>query len=245
MRYFLSTYLFGIHKNNTNGGICFFLFILFAEKKDVDAYWLQFSLENISRDNCLDHGTHICTRTHTHTNTRDALQRTTRANKWANDFDFNEPTSRRTEELTNQRRTKLTNRFCISYFYLMAPKWDTQTPLDPRLVCDLCVCCGLCWFLHFGYVRSFGNCCESANCGLHTWGTGTASWSRKIQEGGRERGLLRQPTARKGNSCTNIGPQFNINTQTHIPVCLSVCVRSYQIKSQLFFFLNFINKVCY
>lgn len=116
----------------------FFLFILFAEKKDVDAYWLQFSLENISRDNCLDHGTHRYTRTHT--NTRDALQRTTRANKWANDFDFNEPTSRRTEELTNQRRTKLTNRFCISYFYLMAPKWDTQTPLDPRLVCvSVCV----------------------------------------------------------------------------------------------------------
>lgn len=44
---------------------------------------------------------------------------------------------RRTDKPRNQRtineRNRRTGFRCISFFFLMAPKWDTQTPLDPRV----------------------------------------------------------------------------------------------------------------
>lgn len=92
------------------GEFFFFLFTFFAEKKDVDAYWLQFSLENILRYNCLDHGTHRYTRTHTHeTRFNGQLERTSER---ANERTTSTLTNRQADEPRNRRTSEpSTNRF--------------------------------------------------------------------------------------------------------------------------------------
>lgn len=136
-----------------------FLFILtFSWKEKCGCLLIAFSLEDISRDNCLDHGKRYGAHRHAHeTRFNGQLERTSKQmSERLRLRRTDKPTEPKNQRTINERNRRTGFR-CISFFFLMAPKWDTQTPLDPRLLCA-CVCvCGLCWFLHFGYVRSFGN----------------------------------------------------------------------------------------